>query len=212
MINWYRGSERKISMLILTSNPASSNQSTTGDMFTGREEVQNNGSLLISNLRASDAGMYTVELTIPGSSIIASIELTVNGVTETPYPVTQVQPVSPAPHINSTASEPKATDNKVLIGVLVGSATAVFLVLAATIVYFKKYRKPVQAPVLDIQKPTLEKCPKLHHNEGRRLPSIPPHPPVYQNEDKHNEEHPYEDLAYVYLSSSYHDLHGPPRT
>lgn len=205
MINWYKGSSIIDSKLIVTLNPET-NDPTTGKMFTGREKVMKNGSLLISNLRTSDAGDFTVQLTIPGSFTSETAQLTVNAVSGGP---TQALPVSSYPPLNPTTSEskPKANVNQVLIGAVVGSITAAFLVVTAVIVYCKKYRKPSQAPV---EKPSVDKVSKPQYNENRRLPSTPARP--YQNEGGSNEEHPYEDLSYVYLSSSYHDLHGPPKT
>ncbi|XP_040184876.1 uncharacterized protein LOC120917552 isoform X2 [Rana temporaria] len=215
MMNWYKGSGTSDSMLIVTINPETS-ALTTGKMFTGREKVMNNGSLLISNLRTSDAGDFTVQLSIPGSFTSETAQLTVNGYGRPPPPIiavsggpTQALPVSSYPYLNPTTSEsqPKANVNQVLIGAVVGSLTAVFLAVTAVIVYCKKYRKPSQAPV---EKPSVDKVSKPQYNEERRLPSIPPRP--YQNEGRSNEEHPYEDLSYIYLSSSYHDLNGPPKT
>ncbi|XP_077334563.1 uncharacterized protein LOC143975886 [Lithobates pipiens] len=215
MINWYKGSLISDKKVIVTFNPETSDP-TTGEMFTGRENVMKNGSLLISNLRTSDAGDFTVQLTIPGSFTSETARLTVNAVTVRP---TQALPVSSYPHRNTTTSttttttttttesKSKADVNQVLIGAVIGSITAAFLVVTAVIVYFKKYRKPSQAPV---EKPSVDKVSKPMYNIDRRLPSTPPH--NYQNEGQSNEEHPYEDLSYVYLSSSYHDLNGPPKT
>ncbi|XP_040184884.1 carcinoembryonic antigen-related cell adhesion molecule 16-like isoform X3 [Rana temporaria] len=171
MMNWYKGSGTSDSMLIVTINPETS-ALTTGKMFTGREKVMNNGSLLISNLRTSDAGDFTVQLSIPGSFTSETAQLTVNvGYGRPPPPIiavsggpTQALPVSSYPYLNPTTSESQPKD----------------------------------------------KVSKPQYNEERRLPSIPPRP--YQNEGRSNEEHPYEDLSYIYLSSSYHDLNGPPKT
>ncbi|XP_071983205.1 uncharacterized protein [Engystomops pustulosus] len=207
MVNWYRGRERIISKNILSYNPSDPSSVTIGKMHNGRIQVTANGSLEISNVTASDSGNYTLVISSPNTFDSGTYELTVNShVTVAP------------PHLKPTDGQAKDGNTPLIIGVIIGSVVAVILVVAASLIWHRRRgcNKSQETPDSIHEKPTLsspneDMSFKPHKNINRRLPSIPA-PTVYQNENNEciqEDEHPYTDLTYIYLSGSYHELQSP---
>lgn len=196
MVNWYKGDN-----IIVTYNPDMPSDLTTGNQFNNRMKVLANGSLQISDVVASDSGNYTLKVTIPYSFAESRLLLTVNPMAST---------TSFPPHPHPTDGQSKGGNNSVLIGIIIGSAAAVILVAVASFLWYRRgCNKSKPTSTFNNDKQSEDISSKPPNNFNRRLPSIPRGSTVYQNENniiKENAEHPYTDLAYIYLSGSYLDL------
>ncbi|KAM4706754.1 uncharacterized protein O3C94_000386 [Discoglossus pictus] len=168
MINWFKGSDTGSNMNILTYNPVRRVPPTHGKMYTGRETVVDNGSLLISNLITNDSGFYTVQLTTAINAIVATTELTVlpangggntailvtpvtpgstvpplnqpapNGGGSTLIPITPVIPGSAVPPLNQPGDTGTGKSIGAVVGAAIGGVAAVGLFVTALVMWFKR--------------------------------------------------------------------------
>ncbi|XP_069834589.1 uncharacterized protein [Dendropsophus ebraccatus] len=216
IVNWYKDNK-----IILTYNPEKPSELTTGSQYDNRMKVLADGSLQISNVTSSDAGDYTVQATLPDSFAPAPFHLTVDSATENPplnATPTLAPPTRPPPDLPPTDGQSRGGNNSALIGIVIGSVAAVILVVVLFVLWYKRRcNKSKQTPIYmndeppAISSPGEDISPKWKNNNlNRRLPSIPPSITVYQNENcngfEEDKEHPYTDLNYIYVGSSYFDL------
>ncbi|XP_063776222.1 carcinoembryonic antigen-related cell adhesion molecule 3-like [Pseudophryne corroboree] len=206
-ISWYKGERREPSMNILKYTPKPYNTTTYGPMFTGREKIMDNGSLQISNLTTSDSGIYTLVVTTVKSMITDNIQLTVKSAVRS-YPLPGPPTRSPLP-LSTTVVRLGDNNYNAVIGIAIGLLAAVIVAVVVAVLLYRRFHRSPKATVCE--KPSLNVTYKQQTNKGRRLPSIPRNAPTYQNEQAgiNDEEHPYTDLTYIYLESSYDNLQRP---
>ncbi|XP_063797655.1 carcinoembryonic antigen-related cell adhesion molecule 18-like [Pseudophryne corroboree] len=183
-INWYRGSKTYDDDNILTHSPGSQDKPTTGPRYTWREDLQNDGTLVISNLAMNYSGLYTVQLTLPNSLPDKTVELTVypaDEITLAPSATFTLEKDQTSSHhtTDSTyhvanATLPVASTNTITLGIVIGAigGGVIGCIIAGLLVWMTKCRKRSQEPIYE----NTETFGKLPYSV-----SYVPDLPVYNN-------------------------------
>ncbi|XP_069490793.1 carcinoembryonic antigen-related cell adhesion molecule 4-like [Ambystoma mexicanum] len=157
MVNWYRATGNEIFQYnaILTYSPANMSLQTTGSKYTGRETGLPDGSLKIINLKATDMGFYTVQITTPTGPMQNTVHLSFMG--------RPGAPLTTSAMLGATESGAPPRRNALPIGAIVGGTIggilAAALLTTAAIMLYKRRRNselsgrplPVPPPRRDLQ-------------------------------------------------------------
>ncbi|XP_069497093.1 carcinoembryonic antigen-related cell adhesion molecule 4-like [Ambystoma mexicanum] len=190
IVNWYRAPGDAIFTynVILTFNPPSMSNISIGQKYTGREMGLPDGSLKITNLMASDVGLYTVQITAPSVVMQGTVNLTVSGGVSTSPPIGDI------------------------IGSILGAAVGAALLTTAAVLLYKKHcsleskrpPEPIPPPRNDLHMANHRTSvtsegyidPREIHAPPRPYETLPPLAED-QTPSSTDEEHVYTELQYA---------------